>query len=689
MQTMTMEAVATLEPPKKKINSKEMIEKLEARIKELENSYSKKFDEIKEQYGPGIVTYRDLIKEHVDRLNSLIDSTNFFENVIFDPEKVKDELKKAAAVDNEVLVRITGIDNQAFKEYLLGVEAALASVMEPTAHLLNERSETLRDMEPVYFDESTGTLKEKLKMLGKMESQIKNIEKNNPRDRIVTTYYQECHETKKRIDELEKRYEAMKKITEEPLYYPVQIMWGREIETVIYAFSKDPSIYEKIFDRAVMRALKESNAEKIMQGNSSRFRRYTNFQRNNQNIAELIKKELEKPEYEELRRANVVPKFYEVAANGEGLLSKKHPDGKLYSTKEIAEELNIGWSSVKNWVYTENRDLMQYSVKEGRLLFFTKEGLEKIREYMQQKKLSKRQPKPPKKINKTDKMVDMYHSGLTIEQIAEQLKVGNTTVWRNLKKSGLITWYRIVREFDTLEKIKNAQFGEFPVYPKQGIRDEMLLEMIDNLKELENIKYLGLEGPNFGSYIEIADAVSVDRKNSVIAENNKRAYRMMESIVKNSGRIEGGEIFQDLNVFYGDLSNAVDCHKEKGFNFVNLDYMGSFSKEKMQTMGKLFENNMLMDNAVLYITLSNHERDKERLKRGSSNLPDEFKKGFGTDDQYKIVGDYLRNLAGMTGYSIDEINCREYKSKKTPMLFMSFKVEKNGAENGKTKKTNI
>ncbi|MBW2995110.1 hypothetical protein KY312_02055 [Candidatus Woesearchaeota archaeon] len=687
-QTMTMQVVPE---PEEKINSGKMIEELEEKLKEHENCYARKIEEIKNQYGPGIESYREFIREHVDRLKILIGGTNFVENIIFDPDKTKRELEKAASVDNEVLVRISGIEKQAFKDYVLGVEAVLASVMEPTARLLEERNELLMNMRPTDCDESIGDLKEKLKILDKMIPLIRSLEKNNPHNRIATTYYQEFRETNERIDAIEKQYSTMKKITEEPLYYPVQVMTGRETETVIYVFPKNPSIHAKLFDRAVTHALKEANAEKVQQGNSSRFRRYTNFQANC-NIVELVKKELEKPEYVELRKANIIPRFYEIPANGENLLPKQHPESRLYTTKEIAEELNVRWSNLRNWIYTANRDLLQYSVRKGGRLFFTKQGFEKIQEYIQQKKAPKKEhKKPTKRISQTEKMLDMYHSGHTMEKIAEILGVATTTVCRNLKKAGLITWYSIAKDYNTLDKIKNAKFEEFPVYPKQSIRDEMLLEMIDNLRELENIRYLGLEGPNFGSYIELADAVTVDRPNSVIAENNKRAYRMIESIVRNAGRIEGGQIFKDLNLFYGDLSDAVDQYRGKRFNFVNLDYMGSFSKEKMHTMGKLFENSMFMDNAVLYITLSNHERDKERLKRGSNNLPDEFKNGFGTGDQHKIVGDYLRNLASMTGYTIHEINCREYKSKKTPMLFMSYRIEKKcgGEENGTREKTNI
>ena len=85
---------------------------------------------------------------------------------------------------------------------------------------------------------------------------------------------------------------------------------------------------------------------------------------------------------------------------------------------------------------------------------------------------------------------------------------------------------------------------------------------------------------------------------------------------------------------------------------------------------------MFMNNAVLYITLNNHERDKERLRSGSNTLPDEFKNGFGTDDQRMIVNRFLEELASENNRKITEISAKEYKSKKTPMLHMSYKIER-------------
>jgi len=103
--------------------------------------------------------------------------------------------------------------------------------------------------------------------------------------------------------------------------------------------------------------------------------------------------------------------------------------------------------------------------------------------------------------------------------------------------------------------------------------------------------------------------------------------------------------------------------------------MGYFSKSKKDTLGKLFEKKRFMDEAVLFITLSNSPLDKKRVKGGTRSLPDEYEDGFGTDDQHKIVSDYINELADMCDYKVTELATREYKSRNTPMLSMSYKVE--------------
>lgn len=244
-----------------------------------------------------------------------------------------------------------------------------------------------------------------------------------------------------------------------------------------------------------------------------------------------------------------------------------------------------------------------------------------------------------------------------------------------LARQGIIDLKTIKKDMSTLSAVKNYQHNGIVLYQKTNIRDTMLEKMIEVLGNKGEIRYLGLEGPNFRSYIRIAELANIIPHESLIPEWNDRTYFAMRSIVKNWCHIQGGEIFKKLRIYYGELSKAV---KEKNgkYNFLNLDYQGPLNQEKLQAMHDMFALNRLQDKAVVFITLNNSDLIKSRLRQGSTSLGMFHSDGFPTTNQEVLVHYYLAEFARNYGYNLQEIDSKEYQCRETPMIFLSFEVEK-------------
>ena len=231
-----------------------------------------------------------------------------------------------------------------------------------------------------------------------------------------------------------------------------------------------------------------------------------------------------------------------------------------------------------------------------------------------------------------------------------------------------------VRKYNTLEKIRTGDFPGIPAFDKDDIRWGMLEKIIEILPEPECVNYLGLEGPRFGSYIALSELLHINAKNSLVAEHDHDTYRMMEELVRHADSIEGGQIFKGLRLHEGKVARALTEHSGLRFDVANLDYMGSLSKEKYDSWHKLFVGRMFANEAVMFITVSNHERDRERIKSGANYLPKEH--GYGTDDQEQVIHGLLTDLATRNDYKLRKLGSEEYMSRQTPMLFMAYKVER-------------
>ena len=197
----------------------------------------------------------------------------------------------------------------------------------------------------------------------------------------------------------------------------------------------------------------------------------------------------------------------------------------------------------------------------------------------------------------------------------------------------------------------------------------MINESIKHLSNNAVINYLGLEGPNFGSYISISQKLKVNPEKSVIVEKDNRACNAMECIVRNHNKIKGGKIFKGLSLYRGDIAEFAKNTKDHGFNFINLDYNGSLNYRELRTIDDLFENNLVANDAVVYMTINNSARKK--LQNESAFVED-----YGTSDYTTIATKNLNDIALNHGYKVGIIGAKEYKSGRIPMSILGFKLKK-------------
>jgi hypothetical protein len=287
-----------------------------------------------------------------------------------------------------------------------------------------------------------------------------------------------------------------------------------------------------------------------------------------------------------------------------------------------------------------------------------------------------------------------YQSALVLRDAEKDLRdidvagkhgIAASTVSRIRERAGIWNKRYFRANYPAIDDIAQKHMPGVISYPKDKIREEIILKAIDHLKT-ENINYLGLEGAHFGSYIWLNDFYKIDPKKSLVAECNTLDYRIMRSIIEcwevlKSGKKHksDGRIFRDLNLYHGNLQNAVAEFAKKrekpNWNLLYLDYNGCVNDEKIGAWECLFKNKLIAKEAVMFITLNNSEYMQERVFTGNGLNGGRQTKGFGTRDQVAITGASLLNFAKKYGYDILPIDqAMQYKSKELPMLFLGYKI---------------
>ena len=354
---------------------------------------------------------------------------------------------------------------------------------------------------------------------------------------------------------------------------------------------------------------------------------------------------------------------------------------EAYNAKQLQKRLNYTEVST---VYALGREgkIERIKGEDGRM-YFPKKSFE---EYLERRRLGTRK-KSKKKLKKKKTGVDNLGTkikkclikGMSVEEITEKLGVERQRVAVSASNQGHYSEDFIKRKYNTLDLIGSIKFPRVSFYyGKDEIRKKMLEHIAAEHPNPRELSVLSLEGPNFRSYIEIAKRFGVDPEKCVIPEKNDRSYLIMQSILRNSGVIEGGEIFEGLNVVHGDVLDVVEGFKPGKYKFeaVNLDYTGAIDSKKINTVRGLFLNELLASNALLFMTLNNSPRRLKQVAEGSENLGKEYAQGFGTEDQRSIMNDILDKQTFVHNYDVRLLSANKYSAKETPMLHLCYALRR-------------
>ncbi len=280
----------------------------------------------------------------------------------------------------------------------------------------------------------------------------------------------------------------------------------------------------------------------------------------------------------------------------------------------------------------------------------------------------------------------LLQEGLTTQQIAKKVRKTEKTAQNYIRSIGFYDKSFIKEYYGTLQRIQEEPMTGVRRYPKDDTRAKMLETLVEHLPD-KKVHYLGLEGPHFCSYIQLADLLQnqLEPSKSLLAEMDQRSYNIMQSIVQNSDGIAGdekykntdGKIFKGLNIRQGELAEVLESSRTDGFkfNFLNLDYEGHVSANKIYALRQLFGNQMLQDEAILFITLNDSPHLKARLK-GDHSLGKEFENGFGTDDQQKIVEAELKKICEHNQYELTRLRAEHYQDRDSRMLTIAYKAQR-------------
>lgn len=608
----------------------------------------------------------------VQELSSLRHSNRFFDEIISGLGSITEHFEEQKEKYDSELMKFGKTEVKAFEKYKEVVHKEFLDVFGIVANQISERSDEVP--EAILNRIDIETLEKDLKDLTAMEKPIAKLDSENP---VAVTY----HNTKQ---DLENQIEEAKNIgdfamSSSSVLYPVKIeQWNGGL-SIEYAMPKGGNELTDLFEQALKSVIKNVgrrfNATADLKNSKT-----VRIGSIDQDITSLLREELEKPDYKALQNANVNPVYFKIPAVGKQIFEMAEAGQiggqKIYTMPQVMEELGISKNALTYTLNHQNREIFEnFTFKRGVTRFITSEGVRRIKKARENILPLKESHDLVQK--KSDQIVKMYWRGMKSTDIAKKIGVVYSTIDRTLAKSGVITPIRVKKNYGTLSKIRKAEFEGILRYEKQNIRDEMLEMMIDNLPELDKIRYFGLEGPNFGSYITLSNLTGIDAGKSVVAERDKRAYNLMKSIVDNCDKIRGGKIFDGLSLYSGEAAEALDINKGNRFNFVNLDYMGPLSKNKVRTIDKLFQEDRIDDDSVLFVTLSEHKRFTEQLRNNLDDmLPEKYSSIFEKGGQEAVFKQYLKDVAAENNYKVTEIKTEHYKSRKCPMLFMGYKLEK-------------
>ena len=251
-----------------------------------------------------------------------------------------------------------------------------------------------------------------------------------------------------------------------------------------------------------------------------------------------------------------------------------------------------------------------------------------------------------------------------------------TTGLKFLHKKGILDKELIKKQYGTLDAIAHADFGSknYSSKEKQQVRDRILAAALQ--QKFSIVQYLGLESSNMCSYIQFASALPIDPTQSLIAERDTYKSNIIDSLITHHAVIDGGFIFKGLGLFPGDVHDAVGQPRRKknnkNYNLINLDYEGGWSKDKEETIERLFANHV-SKNAILSITLNNSPIERTRVK----NIRGKHKHRYNTFDQHTLLEQHMNTVAAAHGFSCTRLFAETYYSNTKEMITYGYALHKN------------
>lgn len=210
----------------------------------------------------------------------------------------------------------------------------------------------------------------------------------------------------------------------------------------------------------------------------------------------------------------------------------------------------------------------------------------------------------------------------------------------------------------------------------KGEWHERIAEVVSTLQE--PVRYLGLEGPYFGSLRRIA-SLGLDATCSCVPEYSPRLYNLMRSVVAHGHLLRGGGCFQGLSLYAGTVEDAI-MGVDKTYNVLNFDYQSCIDDTKLRVFANMFRLGRVADDARVFVTLNNHQRNIGRLKKGARSNGPEHSDGFPSTDQGLLCDYYMDAFAKDCGFSVERIFSQEYSrgsgASMTVMLNLAYRVRK-------------
>lgn len=192
--------------------------------------------------------------------------------------------------------------------------------------------------------------------------------------------------------------------------------------------------------------------------------------------------------------------------------------------------------------------------------------------------------------------------------------------------------------------------------------------------------------PNIPTVLTLAGAYGKDAK--MFASQNARVI----SVEKDKETFEAQKkelqrVYNSITCFHGDLRDVIAEGKLDHYEFdlVYLDYLGPYTKSKEDTLSYLFENNLLIKNSYLCLTLELAREDTKNFK--DTILNDITCQGYPQryfEDRLGIIKQAVKDTAheynrklktiSMERYRNNDLDNKMYNKNCPPMMLLIMKV---------------